>query len=202
MKTCWKCKTCKPDAEFWKDKRSADGLQKACSACQKIASKAFRERHPDYFKTKGKQRYWQIGKGRNAERYSAAKEDFKRRRAAISMTARGRLMGLLTAARTRAKQCGMEFSIDLDFVLDQWDRQQGRCLLTGLPLTLERNPGGQRFYMPHSPSLDRRDSSAGYTPDNTRLVCVVVNLALNRFGDAVLDQMCRAYVANNKEPPP
>jgi hypothetical protein len=37
----------------------------------------------------------------------------------------------------------------------------------------------------------------GYTKDNVRLVLLVANLALNDFGDADFDIMCRGYISNN-----
>lgn len=40
------------------------------------------------------------------------------------------------------------------------------------------------------------DSTLGYTKDNVRLVCTIVNMALNEFGDIIFDKMCRAYVEN------
>ena len=38
-------------------------------------------------------------------------------------------------------------------------------------------------------------SGEGYTPENTRLVCVAVNLALNRFGEEVLERVCKGFLA-------
>lgn len=35
------------------------------------------------------------------------------------------------------------------------------------------------------PSIDRIDTTRGYTPDNVRLVCAAVNLALNQFGEGI-----------------
>jgi hypothetical protein len=68
---------------------------------------------------------------------------------------------------------------------------QGRCALTGLPFRgrcreFRRNPYGV--------SVDRVDSSRGYTPDNTRLVLVAVNLAMNEWGEDVFRQIAHAYL--------
>lgn len=42
----------------------------------------------------------------------------------------------------------------------------------------------------------RIDSKGGYTKDNVRLVCIIVNFALSEFGDLSFDKMCKAYCNN------
>ncbi len=54
-------------------------------------------------------------------------------------------------------------------------------------------PPGSRI-RPWAPSIDRRDSSAGYTASNCRLVCAYVNVAMNRFGDDLLVELIEAIV--------
>jgi hypothetical protein len=49
---------------------------------------------------------------------------------------------------------------------------------------------------PFSPSLDRIDCTQGYVAGNVRLVCLIVNFALNTFGDDAFLEMCRAVVKN------
>lgn len=195
-KTCWKCKQTKPLSLFWNDKYGADGKQKACIECQKAAALEFRNRHPDYFKIHGTVRYYQTEKHKNKERYSKSKEDFKRRHKETSMTVRGRLLSLLTVARSRAAKVGRVFELDIDFITEMWTSLDGKCSVTGLPMSLEVDDYGRRFSRPYAPSIDRINAEDGYTKDNVRLVCTVVNLALNRFGDDVFDNMCRSYLAN------
>lgn len=78
-------------------------------------------------------------------------------------------------------------------------RCQGCCEVTGLPF---RPPSEQYSRNPYGPSLDRIDSSKGYTPDNVRIVCVAANLAMNEWGEEVLSRIAKAYVlANTKELP-
>lgn len=105
---------------------------------------------------------------------------------------------MLNTAKTRAAKSDREFSIDIDFLADLWTAQDGKCALTWMQLSLDDYEYGKRFYRPYSPSLDRINADGGYTPDNTRLVCTVVNLALNRFGDSVFDVMCEAYIKKKR----
>lgn len=191
MKTCWMCKTEKPLDGFWKDVRQKDGKQKACIACQTTRNINFRADNPGYFTAKGRAAY---RRENNAARYARYSDSFKEARAAARTHVRGRLRDLLNAARGRATKKSIPLSIQLGDLLALWEAQEGRCALTGLPMTFEKNPPGERGFLPWSPSLDRIDPDQGYTPNNLRLVCVIVNLALNRFGDAQFDKMCRAYV--------
>lgn len=69
---------------------------------------------------------------------------------------------MLRAARYRAKRKGIPFSItEADITIP------AVCPVLGIPLELAIGTGGAA---PNSPSLDRLDSSKGYTADN---VCVI-----------------------------
>lgn len=76
-------------------------------------------------------------------------------------------------AKHRAKKKGLEFSIDLeDIVIPDI------CPVLGIPL--------DRRDMQHSPSLDRFDSSKGYTKDN---ICVISFRANSIKQDATFDEI-------------
>lgn len=51
----------------------------------------------------------------------------------------------------------------------------------------------KRHLNPFAPSLDRINCGGGYTKDNTRIVCVAVNVAINTFGDDVFFKMLEGY---------
>jgi hypothetical protein len=55
------------------------------------------------------------------------------------------------------------FQIDLNDIEQQWQKQNGKCFYTGVPMTVAINDA--RF------SIDRRDSALGYTPENIVLCC-------------------------------
>jgi hypothetical protein len=73
------------------------------------------------------------------------------------------------------------------------DDGRNKCAITKIKFIFDKGNTSRR---PFSPSIDRINSKLGYTKDNVRLVCVIVNLALNEFGDENFDKMCRAYVEN------
>jgi hypothetical protein len=86
------------------------------------------------------------------------------------------------ASRQRGKRRGPDFSMDaLDtiFLMELFDRQAGRCAVTGLTMTHQRDIG--RFS--ENISIDRLDSTKGYERNNIRLVCAAVNLMRQEMTD-------------------
>jgi hypothetical protein len=196
-KRCTKCKKMHPIMNFYKDRMSKDGLQHAFKPCTKINNKIFKEKNPDYHERKGKEKYaykMVENPNFNRERYLKNQNNFLEARDKWSRSVRGRMASIRDSARDRAKAANRIFDIDIDFLENMYNNQNGKCSLTGIDFTLDRNPDKKRVYMPWSPSLDRIDSSLGYTKENVRLVCVMVNLALNKFGDIAFDKMCRSYI--------
>lgn len=47
MKSCPKCKTCKPLSEFYKEKASLDGLSCWCKSCKRAYTAAYQKSHPE-----------------------------------------------------------------------------------------------------------------------------------------------------------
>jgi hypothetical protein len=71
-------------------------------------------------------------------------------------------------------------------------RQGHRCIMTGIAF----EPKATKPRNPYAMSVDRIDSSRGYTMDNIRLVCACVNFALHSYGDEVFYRMCEAALVH------
>ena len=56
-------------------------------------------------------------------------------------------------------------------LIDQYNLQNGKCFYSGRPLAIE-----MRTKSLDSLSIDRVDSSKGYTPDNIVLCCSIINI--------------------------
>ena len=197
MKKCWKCKELKNLKDFYKDITTKDGLSKACKLCQIEYSKKYNREHKEYFKQKNNEYYQKNLLNDieyNRKRYNFYKEKYLESRDASLRTIRGRLYNIFDAARSRTKKGSLIFEITLEDVLEIYEIQKGSCALTNIEFSLDRL--GRKSKNPFAPSLDRIDSDKGYTKENIRLVCVIVNLALNNFGDNAFDKMCRAYINN------
>ncbi len=190
---CWKCKRDKElTSEFFsKDSIDRTGFQKTCKICQKESMKLYREKNPNYFKEQGKKRY---KKEDNQARYQKYKTQYLERRDEQRITIRGRMYDLLESARGRAKNKNLPIDIDLDFLINLYEQQGGKCKLTDINFTFEINKDRTRKFLPFNPSLDKIDCNKGYTKDNVRLVCTIVNLALNNFGEDTFKMMCQAYI--------
>lgn len=101
----------------------------------------------------------------------------------------GRIRG---QAKQNALARGLEFSLTAADVGMLWTRSAGRCELSGLKFDL-LNPSGYRR-RPMAPSIDRADSSSGYSLQNCRLVVAILNLAINEFGEETFAKAARAYI--------
>jgi len=94
-------------------------------------------------------------------------------------------------ANSRSKKLKIDCDIDLPFLIDLYNEQNGKCALTGIYFNLTKFGNTKRAF---APSIDRINCNAGYTKNNIRIVCLIVNLALNDFGDSAFDIMCKSYV--------
>ncbi|GIV43855.1 MAG: hypothetical protein KatS3mg035_0978 [Bacteroidia bacterium] len=193
---CWICKIEKDltSDNFNKDSVDRLGFQKACKTCQRERMAKYRKENKEYFKSKQKEHY---KKEDNPARYQKYKLQYLERRASQSKSVRGKLYDLLEAARGRAKKNNLEIDIDLNFLLDLYTQQEGKCKLTNIDFTFKRREDGVHFN-PFNPSIDKINPFGGYTKNNIRLVCTIVNLALNNFGEDSFKIMCEAYINNSK----
>lgn len=97
-------------------------------------------------------------------------------------------------ARERANVAGILFTISPENVEMLFEVQGKRCDVTGVEFCFEEYTSAFVKH-PLAPSIDRRDSSGGYTPDNIRLVCAAVNFGLGQWGDQLYLKLARAAVA-------
>lgn len=193
QRKCYKCKVEKPlNKDFFY--KEYDNFQKTCKDCQKKRNSEYRANKKEYFDAKNKEHY---KKENNKERYKKYQENYKERHSNFSKTIRGKLYDLLEAARGRAKKNNIPIDIDLNYLLELYEQQGGKCKLTNLNFTLNTRKEGQHFN-PFNPSIDKINHKGGYTKENIRLVCVIVNLSLNEFGEDNFKLMCEAYINNSK----
>ena len=110
---------------------------------------------------------------------------------------KGYLSQWIANIKNRVKSKGWVCEINAGFIQELFEKQGGKCALTKIPFTFNYTKHKSHQKDPFSPSIDRINPKIGYTKDNVRLVCMIVNLALNEFGDTAFAKMCDAFVNNN-----
>ncbi len=86
---------------------------------------------------------------------------------------------------------GHEITITLTEISELYDKQEGKCALTGLPISIKRVGGDA--------SLDRIDSSKGYIKGNVQWVDKRVNNMKQALPEGEFIEMCRLVFLHNKE---
>jgi hypothetical protein len=82
--------------------------------------------------------------------------------------------------------------VDAIFLEELFNKQDGKCALSGLHLILEK-------HNLNSPSIDRIDSNKGYEKDNIHIVCKIVNLMKHQLTVEQLYEYCAAILKNKKD---
>ena len=146
MKKCSKCKQEKELTEFPKTKTNKDGLSYLCFDCNRAVTKFYREKHADRY-------------------YENQRQKREEEPAFISQ--------LLYNTKTRANKKKLEYNLTFDFVQKLLKDSGYKCAITGLEMNLKSD--SRKRANPFKCSLDRIDSSKGYTEDNVQFVCWAVN---------------------------
>lgn len=192
---CSRCDVTKTCDEFTKDKNRRGGKSIYCRDCMKEINKIIRKRNNEQRTEYNRQyravhreeyREWEREnyKKRSEERRSQAKSWREKRHGTIKM------MHLAARLRARKKQISYELSPEfIDVILSS---QGDKCVLTGLDFVYESD--SEYKVRPFAPSLDRKDTSKGYSLDNIQIVCIIANKARNEYSMEIFDQMCLARV--------
>jgi hypothetical protein len=85
---------------------------------------------------------------------------------------KGRVTQMLKSARRRARKNGRSFSLTREWVEEKL--KAGVCEATGAKFSYHKKEKYKSA--PFVPSLDRINSSRGYTPKNTQMVCNFYNI--------------------------
>lgn len=95
-------------------------------------------------------------------------------------------------SRCRAKKAGIPHAIEAQDIDELIVRQRFACAISGIPL----QPSSDRFGGPFAPSLDRITPATGYVRGNIRVVCQMVNLAMNEWGLEALEILVDVMAQN------
>lgn len=195
---CPKCGVAKSTLEFYWFRSGVSGYCKPCWR-QKARDVRCKLSPDERAEKRVKHKIWEdADKRKNPAKYleksrrdRARNPDAAKRRCRESR-ARNRDLAMFRSAMGRAKTRGWDFTITRS-----WLRQKlefGVCEATGLAFA-NGDYKGAGHADPFSASLDRRDSTKGYTPENCRLILWGLNMALSQWGDQVYAEIATAYLS-------
>ena len=114
------------------------------------------------------------------------------------LTHNNQTIGLLSKTffstyRNGAKRRGIEFNISQQYAWNLFEKQENKCALTGMDITLspdicESNPAYAKF----TASLDRKDNNKGYVEGNVQWVHKEINRFKNDYSMSEFIEMCKA----------
>lgn len=84
--------------------------------------------------------------------------------------------------KSGASKRSMPFELSAEFLWNLFESQKGKCALTGVDITLVNKIKNNNVdWSVVSASLDRKDSSRGYTKDNVQWVHKIINRLKNNY---------------------
>jgi len=107
---------------------------------------------------------------------------------------------VLSNLKAGAKRRGIEVDITLKDIWDIYIQQDRKCWYTGLPVSFEKDGDCNRVNSDNATrtaSIDRIDSSKGYTKDNIRIVHQMVNIMKNVYPEERFIEMCSLVTAHH-----
>ena len=190
VKTCSKCKNERPRSEFHSSKRSIDRLQSWCKQCSKD-----RLRQGDYVYYK-----CECCSQSFKRRKLSSKAENARSRRCLSCARKATLTSngghswnyngtehfagrQLAAWKASAKRRNHEWLLTKEQLDEKFNEQKGVCALSGVQMEPQTSS-------PFRPSIDRIDSSRGYTEENFQFVCSCVNVMKNKIAEPEFIRLC------------
>lgn len=104
---------------------------------------------------------------------------------AYNQTTRGRALKLHRNTKCRAKKKGLCFGLSEDWI--EVRLMAGYCEITGIEFNFVAGH-------PFAPSIDRIKPELGYTEENCRVICWMLNAAMNNWGLGPVLKVARVLV--------
>jgi len=157
---------------------------KVCVTCGKV--KPLKDYY--YCHNKGRKSYYRNRCSKcvhviRRERSTSSPESFLRR-----------TFGQLRSARRRQ---GYKVTISLEDILSLYQKQKGKCALSGLKMTNNLVEGNTSWSDNQANiSIDRENNDKGYSNSNVQLVCKRVNIAKHTLNNKEFIKWCKRITAN------
>lgn len=102
--------------------------------------------------------------------------------------------------KSNAEKRNISFEISIEDAWEKYLEQDKKCKLSGESISFEPNTihkKGMNNRSLRTASLDRIDSSKGYTKDNIQWLHKDINIMKNKFNEDYFIKMCKAICKNN-----
>ena len=149
-KICTNCKTEQPITEFYYNSNKKQ-YEWHCKTCGKVRSREWRKNNPERAKSSCISSRLKL-KRENPPAY--------------------RILKLMASMRSRYSNKEVVKDITSHDLMELYNKQNGKCYYTGIQMKLLSDTERDLFLM----SIDRTDSSKGYTNDNVVLCCWGINV--------------------------
>lgn len=162
---CRRCYQYKPEDQFYYNKleKYRNFRDPVCKECESLRYKKYRKNKPK-------------------------RSDLEKHLAILINGCRSRINHSKSKSYKR-----ITLDIDYKFLYELYQKQQGKCAISGLPMTYYVGSGRNHYNI----SIDRIDSTKGYTKDNVQLVCAQVNMMKAEMTMEELYIFCESII-NNK----
>jgi hypothetical protein len=98
----------------------------------------------------------------------------------------------LSTIRRGARQRNLEYEVTKEYLYNIFQKQDGKCALSNLPIHLGKQPGSQ--YEEQTASLDRIDSNKGYIEGNVQWLHKEINMMKQDFSELKFLMYCQLIV--------
>ena len=216
QKRCTKCELTRP-IDMFKPKNKND-ISKRCSWCKSCMNeyaKLYRQKL-NYPVNVTEKKCFRCHKMKSHTEFSMCKKDTsglttlcksctRNSRCIFMKDVRNFLIQKRADAKKRCnKNSRIQFDVSTEDWINQYEKQNGVCALTGITMTWEYSSDENKdFYSsvkyPYNLSPDRIDSSKGYTKDNLQFVCNRVNAMKNNMNTEELFDFCKKIVEHMRK---
>lgn len=104
------------------------------------------------------------------------------------------LLNRIHGVYQRTKDKNLDCNIDLDYLKELWDIQNGKCAISGIDMTYTLDEG--RVFS--NVSVDKINSKDGYIKGNVQLMCMSVNQLKSDFEMDVVIKICKNILLHNE----
>jgi len=156
MEQLYYCKDCNqhfPSEKMIKDKNKASGHRNLCKVCNNKRNRKRRE-----------------------DDVTGSTEAYNRRMRKFRSTMKGAILQRCISAKMRAEKTGLPFDLDVEYLRDLYEKQQGLCAYTGEVMQVQAPKSEPKWPVL---SLDKIDPEKGYVKGNVQFVTMRVNTMKN-----------------------